>query len=151
MSDQGAVSDFPRPAAGGVRILRYRRPTDARSSPWREVLLLAMPFVLTVTTFGIAAQAAHDSDPFAPTLFQSSLYLGLGSAVMLSWVAWTLFLTLRLVRRRLHWAWTLGLLAGLVWGGLLSAGLYQNTAEYIDQTTRFHGASWPVVDQIFRP
>ena len=42
------------------------------------------------------------------------------------------------------------LIVGLPWGALLCTALYQNAAEYIDQTSRIRGANWPILKNVFR-
>jgi len=116
----------------------------------RAVLIPGIPVLLTVAAFIIFTEAGQDSDPFAATLGESSLYLGVASAVMVGWAAWVMFLVVSLVRHKLDLAWGLILMVGLVWGGILCVALYQIAAEFIDQTTRFGGENWPVLKYVFR-
>ena len=116
----------------------------------RAVLIPGIPVVLTIAAFLIFGEAAHDSDPFAATLGESSLYLGAASAVIVAWLIWAVVLAVSLVRRKVDLAWSVILMVGLVWGGLLCAALYQNAAEFIDQTSRIRGENWPVLKYLFR-
>src|SRR5690242_10558150 len=122
--------DLPPPATTRAVALSYARWPAARSRPpLRAFLIPGTPVVLTIVAFVIFAQAAHDSDPFAPTLDQSALYLGAASAVIVAWVCWAALLAFGLIRRRLDLAWMVILIVGLPWGALLCTALYHNAAE----------------------
>ena len=139
------------PVSDGAGVLEYARVPDASPSLPVDVAVLLAPVVLTVAALGIVLRSGADADPFSPDPFQASLYLGLGPVVMLSWAGWALYFAFNLAGGRWSRIWTLALLAGVAWGGLLSFGLYNIAAEYIVQTTKIRGAHWPILETLFRP
>jgi hypothetical protein len=97
----------------------------------------------------VLISAANDADPFAPSVRQSVLYVGVGPALILLWGSWATYSCVLVVRRRVLLRLALLLTVGVLWGGFLCVGLYQVAGEFIDQTSRFHGTSWPFVHSIF--
>lgn len=150
------MSDYPPSPnhAPGVpaesKVLGYARPRAVGQCPWRLVVVAGGPVGLTVASFAIFTQAGHDEGPFFPDWSQSSLYLGIASILIELWACWAVLAIHSLIRRSIETAWVLLLVAGLLWGGLMCFGLYENAADYIDQTTRIHGADWPILKHVVR-
>lgn len=149
-TDEPPASTHAPPAPAGAGVLSYAGPIGTRRSAGRDGVILGLPAGLTVVTVWILARAANDSDPFGPSLSQSALHLGAASLVLVSWAGWAFYFTRSLIRRDVSRTWALLLLIGLIWAAPQCCALYANAAEYIDQTSRFHGANWPVFEWVFR-
>ncbi len=141
------------PPAGGAGVLNYSNPSKTKACVPLAQILLGVPVILSIVSFGIMVKSTEDSGPCFPDFSESICYLGLSSAVILAWPPWAGFLAVSLIRRKLNPVWPIFmviLIAGIAWGGMLSTGLYQIASAYIDQTTRVHGAHWPVLEKVFK-
>jgi hypothetical protein len=134
----------------GEGVLCYAAPVGTQRPAWRDAVILGLPLCLTGVALGILARAANDEGPFGPGLSQSGLYLGAALLVLISWAGWAFFFVRSLVRREVSRTWTLLLIIGLLWAAPQCCALYLTAAQYIDQTSRIHGASWPVLEKVFR-
>ena len=145
----------PSPAGDGTEkptVIDYS-PADSElpldCSPLLALQLFAVPAVLTVLAGWIVGSAAQDSDPFAPSFRQSFLYAFLAPSLTVLWAVWATAWLVLIFRRRLRALLALPLALLALWGGVVCLGLYQITGEFIDQTSRFHGARWPILERIF--
>jgi hypothetical protein len=133
-------------------VLGYSRAgTDEHleASPALALKLVGPPVVLTLPAMFVVASAAHDADPFGDTFRQSFLYAVLAPSLIMLWLAWGAAFLVLILRRRLDVLLAVPLAMLALWGGAVCLVLYQTTAEFIDQTSRFHGAHWPILEKIF--
>ncbi len=112
--------------------------------------MLASAAILSIVSFVILGKSTEDSGPYSPNFEESFCYLGLGSAVIVSWPIWAGVFATSLIRRKLEPAWTVALIAGICWGAMLCLALYDIAAAFIDQTTRITGGNWPILEKVFR-
>lgn len=149
-ADDLSVPLLPSTLAAPRHVLSYGKPVGVRFQHVRETVALAVPVVLTAVTLIILIKAVGDSDPFDPGLDQSSLYLASPPVLVVLWGGWAVYLAANLLRRQLKRAWGILWVAGVAWAGLLCFVLYCNAAQYIDQTTKIRGASWPIVGRVYK-
>lgn len=143
----------PTTPSGEQAVLNYaqaaREGDGAR--PARLFLELAgLKLILTVAAGYVLGGAARDADPFGPSWRQSFEYAVLAPSLIVACALWCGWSVVLIVRRRLSLGFAFAVVALALWAGVISLTMYQITAEFVEQTTRFHGASWPILEKIFR-
>ena len=152
--DSSRHPSHPPPPRGPATpaVLGYSRAAPdehVELSPPLALKLVGPPILLTLAAAYVVGSAAHDADPFGDNFRQSFLYALLAPSLIVLWLAWAAAFLVLILRRRLHTLLAVPLALLALWGGMVCLVLHQTTAEFIDQTSRFHGARWPFLDRFF--
>jgi hypothetical protein len=122
--------------------------TAARRRATRQVLAVAVPAALTVATLGVFLYPVVE-DGYPPSFRQAVVYLGVGSLLMVAWLSWMVWLTVMVLRRRVHSGYAILLVAGLFLGGLMIGALRHNAASYVEEASAYEGTGWSTWRTIF--